>query len=70
MSTDLVHCPLCPRKAFKNQRGYHKHQKDIHTPKINNKNSNDESVNNCFRCYLCPNKTYKNQQGLSRHESI
>ncbi|CAG8686013.1 12939_t:CDS:2 [Cetraspora pellucida] len=46
MSTDLVYCPLCPRKAFKNQQGYHKHQKDIHTSKINNKNSKDELVNN------------------------
>ncbi|CAG8501608.1 2400_t:CDS:1, partial [Cetraspora pellucida] len=70
MSTDLVYCPLCPQKAFKNQQGYHKHQKDIHTSKINNKNSKDELVNNCFRCYLCPNKTYKNQQRLSHHETI
>ncbi|CAG8731286.1 16166_t:CDS:1, partial [Cetraspora pellucida] len=54
---------------FKNQQGYHKHQKDIHTSKINNKNSKDELVNNCFR-YLCPNKTYKNQQGLSHYETI
>jgi len=66
--SNVVFCPLCPRKIFKSQRGLRSHQTRIHNLKKNTPLTSPKTTDTRIACTLCPSKTYKNKRGLIYHE--